>query len=261
MQAHARRRRRPPPPRSCDRRPRRRRAGPCDRGLSRSRRAAMSAPMESGIGQLHTRPESHRAGPQRFSSRSRSSRRRTSSSAKSGLPPLRSRGNAAWRLTGRQVAPRRARMSCPVSSPESTPSATLLGGGRQSRHRGRRARAPPGRPVARSQERVRQPQVLREVVEESEHGTVGPVQVLDDEHGGSLGGLGSSRKARQAAKFSSREASSASRPRRGRRRGAHPVAIGTLRGEPPRGGPPCRPPRRSRGCRHMSARSRRGPRR
>ena len=195
--------------------------------------------------------------PPRFSSRSRSSIKKAHELLGEhwGSPPLRL-SNAACRLTGRDAAPRRARTSCPVSPPESGPSATCSAAETNAAP-GPTTRAPPG-------DRCRGAggvhcQVLREVVEEAEHGSVGPVQVLDDEHGGPWAAW-VSRKARQAAKFSSREASAASRPRRGRRR-ARIRSRWDPPGGPARYGLPCGPRRRSRGCRRTSGRSPRAPRR
>ena len=71
-------------------------------------------------------------------------------------------------------------MSCPVSSPESGPRATPLGGGDEAS-----AGADELEHLLAAggdQQQGHVAQVLREVVEEGEHGIVGPVQVLDDEH-------------------------------------------------------------------------------
>ena len=165
-----------------------------------------------GHGQLDAGLEGD-AAP-RFSSRSRSSRRRTSSSANSGLPPLRS-SRAAWRLTGRDVAPRRARMSCPVSSPESGPRATCRAAEMKP------APSPANsstscRPVA-SRRRGTSPRFW---ARSSRKASMGSSAQCRSSTTSTVGPRAAciSRNARQAAKFSSREASSASRPRRGRRR-------------------------------------------
>ena len=200
----------------------------------------MSAPIESGIGT--SAPAFRTTLPPRLSSRPRSSSRRTSSSAKSGLPPARSRISAC-RSVGR-TWPRGGR------GPARPSPRRRAGPGRRGWRRpeaGARAGQihTSGRAVARTKQGDAGA-ALRQVVHEGQHRLVGPVQVLHDEHGRPGGGR-PSRNSRQAAKFSSRRPPRP-RGRAGAQAGAQAVASspsgarsrGALRPAPRRRSPGCR---------------------
>ena len=180
-------------------------------GLRRSRRAAISAPMESGSG--ISAPSLSRlaaAGDQQVTV------------LQQPHELLGEEGVAAGGLEELGLELRRQRLGAEAGDYK---SACLLAGERaEGKVCGRRHKASAGAAQlrdlgagARQDEQRHGGLTLRQVVHEGGHGLIGPVQVLDHQDGG-IGGGGPSRNSRQAAKFSSREASSASRPSSGRRR-------------------------------------------
>ena len=104
---------------------------------------------------------------------------------RAGCRRRRSRSSAC-RRAGSDLAPRRARTSCAVSSPESGPSAMCAAAATKPAP-GPATSVTSGRAVASTSSGTPRG-ALRQVVHEGEHRLVGPVQVLDDEHRGPRGG-------------------------------------------------------------------------
>ena len=213
-------------------------------GLSRSRRAAMSAPIESGSGtsaswlerdpaaaaleQAAVLEQAHELlGEERVAAAALEDQGLEVGGQRLGAEA--GAGQLGGLLAGERAEGERARRSP------------------RSRHRGRLSSSTSGRAVARTSKGTLGT-ALREEVHEGQHRLVGPVQVLDDEHQRAAGGealeeVAPGREVLLAAGLLGLEAEQ-------RRAGGHAAGRGRAPpGERSRGAPRCGPRRRSRGCR------------